>query len=152
MLCGCASKEKPKLKTESLSFGLNASYDGEKYFFDVKTFKDGEMDCVITSPGLLNGMQFVVKGDNAIIDYKGLKIRKKLSDIPFGNAVSLFNSALKDAAEKPSAEIDGKNIVSGCVSGIDYVMEITGSGLPLTLSFEQEKIFFEFVKLTLVNS
>ena len=151
LLCGCASKESLKPKTESLSFGLNVSYDGEKYSFDVKTFKNGELECAVNSPETLGGMRIVVRGDDAIIDYKGIKIKKKLSDIPFGNAVSLFSAALKDASEKPALNVDGKNIVSGNVSGIDYVMEITKAGLPVTLDFRQEKIFFEFVKLTLVN-
>lgn len=151
MLCGCGTEKKVKVKTDFLSFGCNISYKDEKYSLDVTTLENGDMDCLVTAPQTLVGMRCAVSGERVKIDYMGIEVEKKLSEIPFGSAVSLFYAVIGDARGKTLEKKDGDYRLCGRANGIEYVLSATEEGVPVSINFESEKIFMEFVKLTLVN-
>ena len=151
-VCGCKNDKKIELRTDFLSFGCNADYNGDKYSFDVKTKDNGEMECLIKYPETLSGMKCLVGKDKITVDYKGIEIEKKLEDIPFGSVISLFYAVLDDTKGKTLSEKNGDFCIYGKANGIDYKFSATEEGLPISLSFDSEKIFMEFIDLTLVNS
>lgn len=151
VLCGCASKKKVKLKTGLLTFGCNINYNGEKYSLDVKTLENGEMECLVTEPQTLSGMRCIVNKERIKINYMEIEIEKDLKDIPFGSCVSLFFAVMNDAKDKPLENRGKDYFVSGKVNGTGYVLSATEEGLPVSINCEEEKIFMEFTKLTLVN-
>ncbi|HCH28235.1 MAG TPA: hypothetical protein DEW35_01885 [Ruminococcaceae bacterium] len=152
VLCGCGSNKKVKVKTDLLTFGCNVDYNGDKYSFDVKTLENGEMDCLVTAPQTLVGMRCVIGEKKVKIDYMGMEIEKSTNELPFGSAVSLFFAVIKDAKDKPIQNREKEYFVSGKVNGVEYTLNTTDDGIPLSINCESEKIFMEFVKLTLAKA
>ena len=152
MLCGCGTGKKIKVKTDFLSFGCNIDYKDDKYSLDVTILENGEMDCFVTAPQTLVGMRCIVDDKRVKIDYMGIEIEKKLSEIPFGSAVSLFYAVMDDVSGKTLDRRGDNYYLSGRANGIEYTLFATEEGIPVSISFEKEKIFMEFVKLTLVNA
>ena len=152
VLCGCGSNKKVKVKTDFMTFGCNIDYNGDKYSFDVKTLENGDMDCLVTAPQTLVGMRCIVNEKKVKIDYMGMETEKDLDEIPFGSAVSLFFAVMKDAKDKPIEKEGKEYLVSGKANGIEYTLKTTPDGLPVSINCEREKIFMEFVKLTLAKA
>lgn len=151
LMCGCKSKE-VKMKTNGIKFTANVSYGNEKYELDVKIVKDGQIECKLKSPNSMNGTKFTITNETVTVDYLGLTFQKELKDLPFGNAVSLLFKALDDIKSKTATEKNGNYYIYGKVGNSKYEFAASPSGLPLSLSFPNEKISMEFKNLTLVKN
>lgn len=150
---GCNKKEDTKPILNNIEFDVDITYYNEKYSAKGSIDAKNKLILKFEEPLEIDGMEFMIDGDDTEINYKGLTY-KPSKDTLLSSAVGLLYRAMNAFnTEKADFEYSSKNYsVSANVDEREVFMNFSPSGLPLDIECQSAGFYAEFSDLAVLKN
>ncbi|MEE0946913.1 MAG: hypothetical protein U0M42_08835 [Acutalibacteraceae bacterium] len=149
-LCGCSGAKHPTPVNRNISYKAHIFYYGEEYDCLIKVDSNGESSFTLTG-GRLDGYNVKFGQDGIILYYMG-KEKDVTNNYKKDNMLSVlyeFNESL--CAPVKTTKKDGQFCIKGETVSGEYEYFVSGAGLPLSLSLDNDDFYVEFYDVSLIK-
>lgn len=160
-LCGCSmSSVTTNEKSLPTAFTATAEVDFDDTIYEMllTRWSDGWWNVELTSPAIVSGLIFDVKGEETTISFKGLNFSFDSSKFPVGSVVALVTKSFDKLVplELDVTEGEESDYCSGEEGGTIYSLTFSKTGIPMVLelgeSDDENYMRISFVEFDLISS
>lgn len=148
-LCACSSGKTPiKAVNRNISYRAHIFYYGSEYDCDVIIDKDGRASYTLKN-GTLDGFTASYFNGSVTLSYMEKECPQPYT-YPAGGMLSALyemNEYLNSSYE--IKEIDEQYLIQGYTSIGEFVISLSGAGLPLSAQLDSDAFYVEFYDVTL---
>lgn len=144
MLAGCGKRQSEPLAS-GISFDAAVSYGKYDCRCNIELSGGGVFFSKITEPSTIAGTEILYDGENVTITFMGLSMSPELP-LPNETLDGILSAILQSVSSggKTATQTDDGFIIENKIAGYDYILTLTESGLPLSLSVPRSDFTAEF--------